>query len=271
MTADQERLKAEAEFQNQRMRNIAEGHAEARDRFYYLADRAGRHYESLLQDVAGKSVVVVGCSAGGVTPLARRGAKKVIGIDISDEAIEQLRRAIARENLQQIASAELMDAHNLSVADRSQDVICCTGVLHHLDVELAAASWARKLKSDGKVYMQEPMALNPAIALFRALTPSMRTKDEHPLLPRDIAILRKHFGRVEVHGYVLTSLLSLIWAYLPNVFSLRERSLAVLERLDDLLLKICPPLSYLCWTSVIVLADPRGETTKAVQPAMQPA
>src|SRR5262245_3300223 len=152
MTVQSERLRKEAEFQNQRVKNIGVGRAEPRDRFYYLADRAGQHYEDLFEDVEGKSILVVGCSAGGVTPLARKGAL-VQGIDIADEAIKRLQAAIERENLSHAAKATLMDAENLAMEDRSLDIICCTGVLHHLDIEKAASSWSRKLKSDGSVYM----------------------------------------------------------------------------------------------------------------------
>lgn len=44
-----EKLRKEAEFQNQRIRNFDTGLEEVRDRFYYLASRAGRHYEDLLE------------------------------------------------------------------------------------------------------------------------------------------------------------------------------------------------------------------------------
>lgn len=95
---------------------------------------------------------MVGCSAGGVTPSARKGAI-VHGIDIADEAIKRLQAAIERENLSHIAKATLMDAEDLTLQDKSFDVICCTGVLHHLDIDKAAASWSRKLKPEGSVYM----------------------------------------------------------------------------------------------------------------------
>lgn len=232
------------------------GQKEQRDRFYYLTERAVADYWSYLTKVAGKSALVVGCSDGGVTPLARNGAN-VLGIDISDVAIDKLNIAIAKEGLQDRASARVMDAHNLSLADQSLDIICCSGVLHHLDTEGAARSWSKKLKPSGQVIMLEPMALNPLIALYRKLTPSMRTQDEHPLLPRDIRILQKYFGSVQVRGYVLTSLLSLIWTFLPNIWSMKERSQRVLEVVDDRLLKALPFLVYVCWTSVIVLGSPK--------------
>lgn len=251
----EQRLKAEAEFQNARVRAGMNEESEARDRFYYLAEKAIRRYRSTLNEVAGKHVLVVGCSEGGVTPLARRGAT-VIGIDIADQAIANLNASIAEEGWQDVATAKVMNAEALDVPDDSLDIICCSGVLHHLNVEKAAASWARALKPDGRVTMIEPMAYNPLIAAYRLATPSMRTDDEHPLTPKDIDVLRQHFGDVDVEGFVLTSLLSVTWAYLPDLLKLRSRSLKLLEPLDQALMSKFPALAYLAWTAVIQLRDP---------------
>jgi len=254
----EERLKAEASFQNRRVQASAEGGAEARDRFYYLADRARRRYHDLLEGLAGKRVLIVGCSEGGVTPMARKGAV-VTGIDIADEAIRRLNDALAREGLADRGDARVMNAEALDFPPATFDCICCAGVLHHLDVEKAAESWARCLKPDGYVAVLEPMAWHPLVALYRAVTPSMRTRDEHPLKPRDVRVLRRHFASVRVRGFVLTSVASLLWAFLPDVLRLKRGTRWLCERLDDLLLAVLPPLRYFCWTSVIRLARPRRQ------------
>ncbi len=246
------RLKSEAEFQNQRVL----GGAEARDRFYYLSNRALEDYQRTLEDVAGQDVLVAGCSEGGVTPLARRGAR-VTGIDIASEAITRLTAGIEREGLQDLASAKLMNAEDLTFPDNSFDLICCTGVVHHLDIERTMPSWVRVLRPGGRVSMNEPMAWHPAVAAYRALTPSMRTPDEHPLTPKDIKIFRRYFEEVTVRGYVLTSLLSLPFALRPQLSILKQVSLGALERLDDSLVKRIPQLAYFCWTAVIELSHPK--------------
>lgn len=251
------RLAAEAEFQNRRVLSSAEGREEPRERFYYLADKGRADYHRLLEDVVGKTAVVVGCSEGGVTPLARRGAQSVIGIDIADEAIHRLKAAIEREGLSERALAVVMNAESLDLAAASVDVICCAGVLHHLDVGKAARSWSRVLRPSGKVVMIEPMAWHPVVALYRMLTPSMRTPDEHPLKPADVEILREHFGSVRMRGYVLTSVASVLFTLWPRATSVRHSVLRHLERLDDRLLRWFPFLVYFCWTCVIELAEPR--------------
>jgi len=125
---------------------------------------------------------------GGVTPLARLGAT-VTGIDIADEAIKDY-VTITQEGLQNRASCVVMDGEELGFPSNTFDVICCTGVLHHLNIRKAASSWAKVLKPDGRVAMIEPLAYHPLVMLYRFATPSLRTRDEHPLAPRDIRVLK---------------------------------------------------------------------------------
>ena len=207
-----ERIKVEAAFQNARIEAQMHGH-EARDRFYYLLEGAFAAYDRALGDVAGRDVLVVGCSDKGLVPLASRGAR-VVGVDVADEAIEKVNRELAEKGLDANARAILMDAERLELPERSFDIVICTGVLHHLDVDRATEGFRRVLRPGGRVVMLEPMAWNPPAALYRWLTPSMRSPFEHPLTPRDIRTLRRGFQRVFIDGYALLSFLSLPLAYL---------------------------------------------------------
>lgn len=72
------RLKAEAQFQNRRIKTGQTD--EVRTKFYSIARTARARYQSMLGDVKDKKILIVGCSEGGVTPLARKGAF-VTGID----------------------------------------------------------------------------------------------------------------------------------------------------------------------------------------------
>lgn len=251
LTSLDQRLKNEADFQNARV-----GAAEARDRFYYLVVPAFDRYDTELGDVSGKRVLVVGCSNVGVLPLARRGAH-VIGIDVADEAVNQLNEAIAAEGLQARAIARVMNAEDLDVPPGSIDIIACSGVLHHLDVPRAAATFAKALAPDGRVVMMEPMAWNPPAAIYRRLTPSMRTEFEHPLVPRDVRYLRERFGDVRIEACALLSFLSLPFAYIPGLEPVARLLANLLLPVDRALFAAVPPLRYLAWTSVIVCRKPR--------------
>ncbi len=255
-TEHNQRLLNEARFQDQRVVAAHQGEVEARGKFYFLAQPAFRKYESAFGNVEGKRILVVGCSEGGVLPFARKGAR-VTGIDISPEAIASLDRRIEDEGLAHLADAYVMDAHDPEFDARTFDIICCTGVLHHLETERAIQAWKRILKSDGQVIMLEPMAWNPVVALYRILTPSMRTPDEHPLKPVDFRSMDRAFGSVVTHAYVLSSVLALGWLIVPDFWNIRRRTAAALGKLDGLLLRAVPSLKYFCWTAVIELRAPR--------------
>jgi SAM-dependent methyltransferase len=253
---DTARLTREAEFQDARMRHALEGELEFRDKFYFINRRASHTYFGMHDALAGKRVVVVGSSDGGVTPLARKGVY-VEGIDISQVSIDKLNRAIEKEGLSKFGSARVMDAHALDYADHSIDVITCSGVLHHLDTEAALKSWSRCVKRDGAVLMFEPLALHPVAAIFRVLTPSMRTPDEHPLRGRDFAIMRKYFNKVERWDFGLFTPLAAALAVIPGGEPVARFILPALEGLDSVTLKLLPFLRNFCWLTVVRLRDPR--------------
>lgn len=249
------RLDSEARFQDERMLRAIQGEEEFRDRFYFINAAALKDYENLLSGLAGRRVVVVGSSDGGVIPLARDEVH-VEGIDISPVSIEKLRAAIEKQGLAAYASARIMDAHALEYPEGTIDAISCSGVLHHLDTERALRSWARCLKDDGFVVLFEPLAFHPIAAVFRLLTPSMRTPDEHPLRSRDFALMRKYFRSADVRYYGLTTVCCAAISVLPGAARLSRKLLPAFETLDRALLTALPFLKHLCWLTVARLGSP---------------
>ena len=238
------------------MTKALRGEEEFRDRFYFITRRASHCFKSLRGDLAGKRVVVVGCSDGGVTPLARMGVY-VEGIDISAVSIDKLNRSIDKEGLRQYANARVMDAENLDYGEKSLDAIACTGVLHHLDTEVALRSWARCLNDEGFVLMFEPLALHPLVAVFRAFTPSMHTPDEHPLTEKDFALMSSYFERIERYNFALFTPISAAIAVVPGLAWLARLLLPSLEAADVLTLRLLPFLGRFCWLTVVKLGGPR--------------
>lgn len=251
-----ERLNSEAAFQDQRMRQALEGKTEFRDRFYFVNRVALEKYEDFHKHLQGRQVVVVGCSDGMVTILARQGVH-VEGTDISAVSLEKLQRSIAKEKLGGFASTRLMNAEDLEYPDASIDVITCSGVLHHVDTEKALRSWARCLKNNGSVFMFEPLAFHPVAAFFRILTPRMRTPDEHPLRPVDFDLMDRYFGSVDRSDYGLTTPLCAAVAVMPGLQGIARWLLPVLEATDSVLLRALPFLRTICWLTVVKLQQPR--------------
>ena len=249
-----ERLSTEAAYQDERMAQALQGRLEFRDRFYFINRTAYRLYLDLHRGMRGKRVVVVGSSDAGVTPLAREGVF-VEGIDVSAGSIAKLNQSIEAEGLGEYASARVMDAHSLEYANDSIDLITCSGVLHHLDTERALASWARCIKPDGAILLFEPLAFHPLAAMFRAVTPSMRTPDEHPLRPRDFHLMRKYFDSVNRSDFGLTTPICAGIAVIPSLQRIAERLLPAFEFLDSVLLRVAP-LRNICWLTVVKLERP---------------
>lgn len=221
-------------------------------RFYEVTSASRRQYEDFLfARSGGRDVLEYGCSDDPfVLKLARRGARGV-GIDLSPVAITQARIRAQREGVSSVRF-EVMDGEDLEFADASFDVVCGTGVLHHLEIERAFAEIARVLRPGGSAIFIEPLGHNPALRVFRALTPRFRTRDEHPLAIADIDLARRRFELVNADFHHLLGLAA---------FPLRHRRSfpAVLDRLDRAdraLFAHCGPARSWAWLLVLTLQDP---------------
>jgi len=70
--------------------------------------------------------------------------------------------------------------------------VCGSGTLHHLYIDAAFKELVRVLKPNGCVVFFEPLGHNFLINLYRKLTPSMHSEDEHPLLAK----MLNYFGNI---------------------------------------------------------------------------
>ena len=245
-----DRLQREARFHDHAF--SADTRARAR-KFYWAAAGAKRHYHSLIEaDCGGKTVLEYGCGMGShAFALARSGAE-VFGIDVSTEGIRQ---AAARANAESVdgrLSFEVMNAEELAFPDGHFDLVCGSGILHHLDLERACAELARVLKPSGRAVFIEPLGHNPLINLYRSMTPDMRTADEHPLLVDDLPTLATNFRDVKVNYFVLFALAAVPFRHLPGVSYL----LSLLERADNALLRL-PFAKKHAWIVLVQLEFPK--------------
>lgn len=240
------KLAQEASFQDQR---VVSTKREPRERFGYLYAGALDSYCTRLKELSrGKRLLVVGCSEYGVVPLAEN-CRQVVGIDISTASIDKQRKKIADAGLEDRVQAYVMNAEELEFEADSFDIICCSGVLHHLEVERALSSWSRVLTPDGELLMFEPMKLNPFAALYRVITPGQRTPFEHPLGIGDFDALRDRFKNVEFSANALFTPLSLACLPLPRkVGELVHRGL---QGVDAALFRALPVTRYFAWSTII--------------------
>lgn len=194
----------------------------SKQRLYATIDR-------FTADLRGQTILDYGCGRGEMSmKYLANGADKVAAIDISEVYVEDLRqRAAAAGHAPERCDFRDMDAHMLDFPDASFDLVVGYGILHHLDPAVAFSEIHRVLKPDGRVLLQEPLADNPLLRLFRKLTPHARTEDEAPFTGKQIrALEREHGWRSEsVYCGVLEMPASLLTSKLmpskPDNFLLR--------------------------------------------------
>jgi SAM-dependent methyltransferase len=114
----------------------------------------------------GARVLDVGCGDGSLVRLMTREGARVTGIECSPA---QLAPAYAREP---VGDEDYLVAHGeaLPIAEASLDIVVYFNVLHHVPVEsqLQALREARRvLRSEGTLYVQEPVAEGPYFELVR--------------------------------------------------------------------------------------------------------
>lgn len=191
------------------------------------------------------------CGLGGSSlRLARAGARHIHGIDISPESCATAKDLLVRHGFGERSTFRTMDAERLDFADNTFDVIVCSGVLHHLDLEKAFPELRRVLKSGGRIICMEPLRYNPAIQLYRKLTPQLRTawEADHILTRKDLALAKRTFDSFEIHFFHLFALAAVPLRKTP----LFGPAVRILDRLDEVAMRV-PGVQYMAWVIIFVL------------------
>lgn len=218
--------------------NVYEKSAKLQSRFSHVFSckntlRAEQYYKTIISSAArGGAVLDYGCYNGWLCPqLIACGAKKIIGIDISEKGIAE-----ARKNYGNVAEFHVMDAHLMSFADETFDLVVGRSILHHLDWEIALKEIHRVLKPNGIVLFMEPLGDNPGAKLIRYLTPKARTTDEMPISRHQIALANSFFGK---EHHLFFNLVSVPAGMLSSYLLRRPDNLlmAAADRIDELVCK----------------------------------
>ena len=174
----------------------------------------------------------VGCASGSDAIAYSKSARSYIGVDISDEAINNCKKHT-------IDNAEFYctDAHKLPVTDEAVDCVIVNSLLHHMDLTLAFTEISRVLRSGGLLIFREPLGTNPLFQLYRFLTPSARTVDERPFTSNDLRLMSSFFDLKTVQWFGFTNIVSAFFG------SLKLRSF--LTKMDKIVSKT--PLKYMYW------------------------
>jgi ubiquinone/menaquinone biosynthesis C-methylase UbiE len=116
------------------------------------------HFEVLREalELAGATVIDVGCGAGALSRRLAGAAAEVIGVDPSHEAIARAQSAAGPSERYLLGTAEA-----LPLASDAGDIVTFLNSLHHVSpaaLMQALAETARVLRPHGILYVQEPLA-----------------------------------------------------------------------------------------------------------------
>ena len=218
---------------------------------YYLATRRSRQCikDWIAAESKDKVFLDYACGNGGNAIFAAQsGAALSLGFDISGVSVENARNAAREKDLNDNIRFFQADAENTKLPDNSIDAIVCTGMLHHLDLSYVFPELRRILKPGGKVLAVEALDYNPAIKLYRFLTPDMRTEWEkaHILKLSDVKFASRFFNVKEIRYWHVAGYAA---GKIPGLFPLLDRV--------DLALEKIPYVQRLAWIFTFVLEKKR--------------
>ena len=238
------RERSEARFHDERVggedarRHLSYAYASVED-IYRFTD--------VPDDCAEATVLEIGCFRGDRAARLARFAGRYLGIDISPASVAHCRSL----GLPDAFDFRVENANELSgIEAQSVDYVFGDGVLHHLELERFVLALARVLKPTGYARFIEPALGNLALRLFRRMTPSLRTPDEHPFDAAALDLLRRNFEvRVRHQG--------LLRPWIPMLALNHRRVTRWARRVDTVLLEN-PRWQPQAWLLLIELR-PLGE------------
>jgi SAM-dependent methyltransferase len=224
-------------------------------KFYSITRSSFAHRNALLFDGIKGSVALDYCCGNGevAIEMAKQGASRVIGIDISSIAIENARTLAKVAGVEAVCEFVVMDAEHTEFADSMFDVIHEYGALHHLDLLSAYKELSRILKPDGKLVCTEALRHNLLIHWYRKCTPHLRTQweVEHILGIPEIESGREYFSALNLRTFHLAALMAVPFR---RVFFF-EPLLSFLNLVDEGLLAF-PFLRRMAWVAVMEYRRP---------------
>ena len=222
------------------------------EKYYVIMDSAESAYGSMIeQSCRGKRLLEFGCGVGNDSVKWLGMGAILTGIDISEEGVRVAREQIEKTDF--TASFYAMNAEATEFKDKSFDMVIGTAIIHHLDILKSYEEIARLLDVGGRAIFLEPLGHNPLINLYRRLTPSLRTADEHPLLHKDILLAEKYFEKVSGKYYYLFALFAVPFS---NMFFFKGL-LRFLEGMDNAVMRLLPFLRKYAWYMILDLQNPK--------------
>ena len=243
------RLENEKTFHNKRF--IQDDNIRSSVKKYYSVNKIAKdiYYQTIQAYSKNKKILEYGCGTGQNIEIFNKFGASVTGVDISEEGIKKASKRIKEKNIS--ADFFVMNVENTQFNNDSFDVVVGTGIIHHLDLNKIYLETSRILNQNGHAIFFEPLGHNPIINLYRKLTPNIRTVDEHPLMKKDLNLLKKYFKNVEIKYFSLFTLLAVPFRSL----SIFNPLFKILYFIDKVILRL-PIIKNWAWVVVIHAYNP---------------
>jgi SAM-dependent methyltransferase len=244
----EDRKREEAEFHNaDREGHRDESRESTPNRRFYAAFSIVEDYIDrwIRRHAVGGAFLDYACGNG---HLARRaaesGASVVVGIDISDVSVRNAAERAAQAGFGDVTHFLQRDCEDTRLPADRFDACLCSGMLHHLDLERAFPELHRIMAPGGRILGVEALSYNPAIQLYRRLTPQLRTEFEarHILGLKELRLASRWFSVENVRFWLMAAPLG---ALLP-AGPLRQGAIAAGHVLDKVLTRV-PGLRLWSW------------------------
>jgi ubiquinone/menaquinone biosynthesis C-methylase UbiE len=253
----EERVKKEIEYYDARPdgANVAQGMDFEGFRPLDLASFRRAH-KLLKDDCPGKLILDWGCGNGvHAIPIAKAGAKKVVGIDLSCNLLavaRQLARDLEIDNKIEFLEA---DCERTGFKDNEFGVIFNGGTFSSVDIKIALPELARILKPDGVLIGVETFGHNPLANFNRALNVRSGKRTAwaaaHIFNNDGVELARRYFKKIEIEYFHLFS-----WVLFPLLKkNWGKRILDLTEPFDAAILKL-PFLKTYAFKVVFKFSNP---------------
>lgn len=214
-------------------------------------------YDWIRNNCKDKFVLDYGCGNGVHSLfLAQSGAKKVVGIDLSEKSLEIAKERVRKEGLEERIDFILMDCEKMDFPDNYFDIIFDGGTFSSIDLDKAYPELARVLKPEGIILGIETFGHNPLTNLKRQMNKMTGKRTgwaaEHIFNLKDFEKAGNFFNKRKIKFFHLMSL-----AVFPFL-SLRGSKilLNIFDIIDRVLLKI-PFLTKYGFKSVFIFGNPK--------------
>jgi SAM-dependent methyltransferase len=187
-------------------------------------------------NIEGKTILEIGCGDARFSLFFAKCGAKVVSIDNSEVAVENLRIFCGEHGIRNVEAVccSAFDIHGLG----EFDLIFGSMILHHLEpFPDFSRELRRALKSDGKAFFYENNAFSDLLIWARNNLigkygiPKYGDDDEFPLLPSEVDSLRKHFTVEQIYP-------KMVFMGMASIYLLQGKLLGFTQGIDGLLFKV---------------------------------